>query len=143
MNKFFCIFFILLFISKTENVFSSNLIYDVNNVEVNGKINNNFNNNKLIDSGFKKAFIIFIDKTLKNVKKNFLRKLLNFVPFKVKQIIKFFKKWYYFKTYKYRSPVNEKILSEEINTLELEGVLVNHKELNKISSILTDSNNND
>jgi hypothetical protein len=64
MNKFFCIFFILLFISKTENVFSSNLIYDVNNVEVNGKINNNFNNNKLIDSGFKKAFIIFIDKTL-------------------------------------------------------------------------------
>jgi hypothetical protein len=64
MNKFFCIFFILLFISKTENVFSSNLIYDVNNVEINGKINNNFNNSKLLDSGFKKAFIVFINKTL-------------------------------------------------------------------------------
>jgi glycosyltransferase domain-containing protein len=100
-------------------------------------------NSKLNEHKISELFEIFIDKTLKNVKKNFLRKLFNFVPFKVKQIIKFFKKWYYFKTYKYRSPVNEKILSEEINTLELEGVLVNHKELNKISSILIDSNNND
>ncbi|MDB9760348.1 hypothetical protein OAB59_00050 [Pelagibacteraceae bacterium] len=64
MNKFFCIFLILLFISKTENVFSNNLIYDVNNVEVKGKINNSSAKNKLIESAFKKAFIIFVNKTL-------------------------------------------------------------------------------
>ena len=64
MNKFFCIFYILLFISKTENVFSTSLIYDVNNVEVKGKINNNLTNKQLIELGFEKAFNIFIDKTL-------------------------------------------------------------------------------
>ena len=64
MNKFFCIFFILLFISKTENVFSDNLIYDVNNVEVKSKINSSITNKKLITSAFEKAFIIFADKTL-------------------------------------------------------------------------------
>jgi len=42
MNKFYCIFYILLFILKTENVFSNNLIYDVNNVEIKGEKNNNF-----------------------------------------------------------------------------------------------------
>ena len=64
MNKFFCIIFILLFISKTENVFSNNLIYDVNNVKVNGKIDSNLGKRKLIESAFQKAFIIFINKTL-------------------------------------------------------------------------------
>jgi hypothetical protein len=64
MNKFYCIFFILLFISKTENVFSDNLIYDVNNVEVKSKINSSITNKKLITSAFEKAFIIFADKTL-------------------------------------------------------------------------------
>jgi glycosyltransferase domain-containing protein len=100
-------------------------------------------NSTLNEHKISELFKIYIDKTLKNVKKNFFRKLLHFVPFKIKQIIKFFKRWYYFKTYKYRSLVNEKNLSEEINALELEGVLVNHKELNKITSILTDPNNND
>ena len=64
MNKFFCIICILLFISKTENVFSNNLVYDVNNVEVDGKIDSNLDNRKLIESAFRKAFIIFINKTL-------------------------------------------------------------------------------
>jgi len=64
MNKFFCIIFIILFISKTENVFSNNLIYDVNNIEVEGQRNNSFNNNKLIEIAFKKAFVTFADKTL-------------------------------------------------------------------------------
>jgi len=64
MNKFFCILCIVLFISKTENVFSSNLIYDVNNVEINGVINNNLTKKKITESAFKKAFFIFIDKTL-------------------------------------------------------------------------------
>ena len=64
MNKFFCIFCILLFISKTENVFSNNLIYDVNNVEIDGKRGDRLANKKLIDLAFKKAFIVFVDKTL-------------------------------------------------------------------------------
>ena len=59
MNKLLCIFFILLFISKTENVFSNNLIYDVNNIEVEGKTNNSFAKDRLIELAFKKAFIIF------------------------------------------------------------------------------------
>ena len=64
MNKFFCIFCILLFILKTENVFSNNLIYDVNNVEVKSRINNSSSNSQLIETAFKKAFIVFINKTL-------------------------------------------------------------------------------
>ncbi len=64
MNKFFCVFCILLFILKTENVFSNNLIYDVNNIEVKGKTNNSLANKKLIELAFKKAFTVFIDKTL-------------------------------------------------------------------------------
>ena len=64
MNKFICIFYILLFISKTENVFSNNLIYDVNNVEVKGQINNSFTEKKLTEAAFQKAFISFTDKTL-------------------------------------------------------------------------------
>ena len=99
-------------------------------------------NSRLNEHEISELFEIYINKTLQNVKKTFFRKLLNFVPFKIKQIIKFFKKWYYFKTYKYRSVVNEKSLAEEINTLELEGVSVNHKELNEISSILLNLGDN-
>ena len=64
MTKFFCIFCILLFISRTENVFSNNLIYDVNNVKVAGKTINSSSKRKLNESAFEKAFIIFVDKTL-------------------------------------------------------------------------------
>ena len=64
MKFFFFICCIVLFISKTENVFSNNLIYDVNNVEINGKINSNSAKRKLTELAFEKAFIIFIDKVL-------------------------------------------------------------------------------
>ena len=64
MNKFFCIFCILLFILKTENVFSNNLIYDVNNIEVSGKTNKDLDNSKLIEEAFQKAFNVFINKIL-------------------------------------------------------------------------------
>jgi hypothetical protein len=64
MNKFFYVFFIILFITKTENVFSNNFIYDVNNIEVESKETNISGNKKLIESAFKKAFIIFTNKAL-------------------------------------------------------------------------------
>ena len=64
MNKFISILFIILFIFRTENVFSNNLIYDVNNVEVKGVINNILTKKKLIELVFQKAFLIFVEKTL-------------------------------------------------------------------------------
>jgi hypothetical protein len=64
MNKFFFIICIIVFLLETQTVFSSNLIYDVSNIEVSGKINNNLDKKKLIQSAFQKAFIIFIDKRL-------------------------------------------------------------------------------
>ena len=64
MNKFIFIFCILVFLFKTQTVFSNNLIYDVNNIEVSGKINNYLDKKKLIQSAFKKAFIIFVNNAL-------------------------------------------------------------------------------
>ncbi len=64
MNKLFCIICIIVFLFKTETVFSNNLIYDVNNIEVSGVINNDLDNRKLIKKAFKKAFRIFVNKTL-------------------------------------------------------------------------------
>jgi len=64
MNNFFYILIIIVFLFKTETVFSNNLIYDVNNIEVSGKIKNELDNKNLIDNAFQKAFIIFVNKTL-------------------------------------------------------------------------------
>ena len=80
MNKLLFIFCIIVFLFKTQTVFSSNLIYDVNNVEVNGKINKDSDKKKLIQSAFKKAFVKFVNKTL-------LRKdALNFYKTKINVI---------------------------------------------------------
>jgi len=71
MNKFIFIICITVFLFKTQTVFSDNLIYDVNNIEVSGKINNDLDKKKLIKSAFQKSFITFVDKTLlKNDAKN-------------------------------------------------------------------------
>jgi len=64
MNKFFFIICIIVFLFKTQTVFSNNLIYDVNNIEVSGKIINNLDRKKLIQSAFRKAFRNFTNKTL-------------------------------------------------------------------------------
>ena len=48
MNKLFFTFCIIVFLVKTQTVFSNNLIYDVNNIEVSGIINNNSDKKKLI-----------------------------------------------------------------------------------------------
>ena len=64
MNNFIFIFCIIVFLFKTQTVFSDNLIYDVNNIEVSGKINNDLDKKKLIQSAFKKGFKVFMNKTL-------------------------------------------------------------------------------
>jgi hypothetical protein len=64
MNKFFYIFCIIVFLFKTQTVFSSNSIYDVNNIEVSGRFNNDLDKKKLIQSAFKKAFLTFVNKSL-------------------------------------------------------------------------------
>ena len=64
MNKFFFIFCIIVFLFKTQTVFSNNLIYDVNNIEVSGRISTDLDKKKLIQSAFQKAFIVFTNKTL-------------------------------------------------------------------------------
>ena len=53
MNKFFFIFCIIVFLFKTQTVFSDNLIYDVNNIEVSGEINKNLDKKKLIQEEYK------------------------------------------------------------------------------------------
>ena len=64
MSKYLFLFCIIVFLFKTETVFSDNSIYDVNNIKVLGKLNNNLDNSKLLESAFKKAFLILINKTL-------------------------------------------------------------------------------
>ena len=77
MNKFFFIFCIIVFLFKTQTVFSNNLIYDVNNIEIIGKIKNDSDKKKIVQSAFQKAFIIFVNKTLlkKDAKKLYKTKI--------------------------------------------------------------------
>ncbi len=88
-----------------------------------------------------KLFEVYNTKKLKNIKKSFFRKVLSLLPNKLKEKIRFIRKWYYIKINTNKSDKNLKSLDEEIHILEKEGVLINHDELNKISSIIIDSNN--
>ena len=83
MNKVI-ILIILIFIFKTETVFSSNIVYDVNNVKIIGKISSDLDRNKLLDLSFKKAFIKFINKTLLE---NDIKKLSNIDLEEIKNLI--------------------------------------------------------
>ncbi len=49
---------------KTETLFSANIVYDVNNIKVEGKITTDNDRAKLVERGIYKAFIKFINKTL-------------------------------------------------------------------------------
>ena len=48
MSKYLFILSIIVFLFKTETVFSAETIYDVNNIQVSGKLNSNLDNNKLM-----------------------------------------------------------------------------------------------
>lgn len=51
-------------IFKTETLFSANIVYDVNNIKIVGKITTDKERKKLVEKGIHKAFIKFINKTL-------------------------------------------------------------------------------
>ena len=51
-------------IFKTETLFSANIVYDVNNIKIVGKITTDKDRKKLVEKGIYKAFIKFINKTL-------------------------------------------------------------------------------
>ena len=83
MNKLI-ILIILIFIFKTETVFSRNIVYDVNNIKIIGKISSELDRNKLLDLSFKKAFTKFINKTLLE---NDIKKLSNIDLKEIKNLI--------------------------------------------------------
>jgi len=58
---------IIVFLFKTETVFSNDTIYDVNNIEVSGIIDNSLDRKKLIQDAFQKAFTLFVNKMLLNL----------------------------------------------------------------------------
>ena len=62
MKNLIFISFILIILFKTGNVFSDNNIFNVNNIEINQETSNN--NEKLVNTAFKKAFNELINRLL-------------------------------------------------------------------------------
>ena len=62
MNKFILYFLIIVFLSETGNVFSKNNIFNVDNIIINNKKNEN--REELVNKAIKKGFIELIDKIL-------------------------------------------------------------------------------
>ena len=63
MNKVILITCIIMLIFKTETLFSVNIVYDVNNIKVEGEIITDNDRKKLVEKGIYDAFIKFINKT--------------------------------------------------------------------------------
>ena len=56
MKKFVILFLIILFFSKTQNVFATNSLFTVDNIEVNGTTKTSNNRQKYLNLAFKKGF---------------------------------------------------------------------------------------
>ena len=56
MKKFVILFLIILFFSKTQNVFATNSLFTVDNIEVNGTTKTSNNREKYLNLAFKKGF---------------------------------------------------------------------------------------
>ena len=56
MKKFVILFLIILFFSKTQNVFATTSIFTVDNIEVNGTTKTSNNRQKYLNLAFKKGF---------------------------------------------------------------------------------------
>jgi len=94
-------------------------------------------NLQLNEDTISKLFEVHIKKILEHNNKNLFRKMLNLVSNKVAiKLLKFVKNFF-------SIAAGEKSLTEEINILKAEGVLVNHEELKQIISILHNSKNED
>ena len=114
---------------KEKEIFLYNMKKIVNKLDLNQE-------SKLDEHTIKNIFETYVQKINQNTKKTYLRKISKLIPYEIKQLIKFIKKWYHIKSYRYRPIVNEKNFSEEIKVLEKEKTFINQEELNKITSIL-------
>ena len=56
MKKFVILFLIILFFCKTQNVFATNSLFIVDNIEVNGTTKTSNNREKYLNLAFKKGF---------------------------------------------------------------------------------------
>ena len=56
MKKFVILFLIILFFCKTQNVFATNSLFTVDNIEVNGTTKTSNNREKYLNLAFKKGF---------------------------------------------------------------------------------------
>ena len=65
MKKVIYLLLIILFLSKTQNIFASENTFTVDNIEVTGKISNNNYRDKYLGIAFNKGFQILIQKILK------------------------------------------------------------------------------
>lgn len=114
---------------KEKEIFIYNMKKIVNKLDLNQE-------SKLDEHAIKNIFETYVQKINENTKKTYLRKISKLIPYEIKQLIKFIKNWYYSKTYRHRSILNEKNFSEETEVLEKEKIFINQEELNKITSIL-------
>ena len=65
MKKFIILFLIILFFNKTQNVFASNSVFTVDNIEVGGPIKTTNNREKYLNLAFKKGFSKLITAIIK------------------------------------------------------------------------------
>ena len=65
MKKFIILFLIILFFNKTQNVFASNSVFTVDNIEVSGPIKTTNNREKYLNLAFKKGFSKLITAIIK------------------------------------------------------------------------------
>ena len=56
MKKFIFLSLIILFLSKTQNVFASQDVFTVDNINIEGVINDNNYREKYVDTAFRKGF---------------------------------------------------------------------------------------
>ena len=90
--------------------------------------NNNVINEKQIIEIFEAYIYLYLGG---QSSKNLLNKIKNKIPYKYKRIIKTFLT----RTFANKK-LNYKTLTDEVNSLEKDGVLINYKELNQIISVL-------
>ena len=88
MKKFIILFLIILFFNKTQNVFASNSVFTVDNIEVSGPTKTTNNREKYLNLAFKKGFNKLITAI---IKKEDQKELLSVELNKIKNFISSYK----------------------------------------------------